>query len=295
MTQQANAVAVRDNPALAPAIEVFDRIAAVRGALAPDLNDQELSLFALVAQRSGLDPFSKQIHAVKRDGRVTFQTGIDGYRSIAERTGEYRGVTEPDFGEMVTDTRGAHPEWARVGVRREGRETQYATAYWDEFVPAPGQSGKGDQMWRKMPRNQLAKCAEALAFRKQFPHVFGDVYTDDEMHQADSRSAADAQAAQVAAIPAGRDRIAARRAQIAQPSQPFADAPQQAPEPEAAPVAAEPVEEAVVAAPCDASSDPALGEVEQCSLRAGHEGQPGPRRHQSASGTVWPVAKAGRS
>lgn len=184
----------------------------VRDVLAPDLSPDELRLFAMVANRSGLDPFAKQVYAVKRKGRVTFQTSIDGYRSIAERTGEYDGSDEPEFG----PTEKGHPEWARVTVYRfrNGRRTgQSATAYWDEFHP-----GGDAPMWAKMPRNQLAKCAEALALRKAFPYVFADIYTTEEMAQADARDAAEARAEKVAALPSARERVAARRAAIEAPA-----------------------------------------------------------------------------
>ena len=61
---------------------MLDGLRAVRSVLAPDLTDDELILFAMVAQRSGLDPFAKQLYAIKRKGRLGFQTGIDGLRSI---------------------------------------------------------------------------------------------------------------------------------------------------------------------------------------------------------------------
>lgn len=194
-------------PAVVAAIEVLDRLQTVRNVLAPDLNDQELQLFALVAQRSGLDPFAKQIYAVKRQGRVTFQTGIDGYRSVAERTGEYDGSDEPTFGEM----KDGHPESATVTVYRwrNGRRVgQTATAWWTEFYPGDGQG----HMWKKMPRNQLAKCAEALAMRKAFPYVLADIYTSEEMDQAGAGDSAPLVAA--AAQPTAAERIAARRAAI---------------------------------------------------------------------------------
>jgi len=192
------------------------RLATVRGVLAPDLNDQELGLFAMVAARSGLDPFAKQIYAVKRSGRVTFQTGIDGYRSTAERTGEYDGSDEPEFGPTI-DQPFQHPEFARVVVYRwrHGRRVgQPATAYWAEFYPGQGQ----DAMWRKMPRNQLAKCAEALAMRKAFPFVLADIYTPEEMEQAGPAD----NAAMVAAakLPTAAERIAARRAAVEAPAAP---------------------------------------------------------------------------
>lgn len=187
------------NMALAPtapgqiqsANEMVDALNAVKAAIAPDLNPAELKLFAMVAYRSGLDPFARQIHAVKRQGKVTFQTGIDGFRSSAERTGTYDGQDEPEFGPPCTcaEQPKPHPEWARVTVykvRNGERRPQSATAYWHEFKPAAGSSGNGDVMWKKMPRNQLAKCAEALAFRKAFPYVLADVYSHDEMAQAET-------------------------------------------------------------------------------------------------------------
>ena len=203
------------SPAVAAAYQVYERLNTVRNVLAPDLNDQELSLFALVAQRSGLDPFAKQIHAVKRKGRVTFQTGIDGYRSIAERTREYDGSDLPEFGpDCGCDGRPKpHPEWARVTVRRfaNGRHMeQTGEAYWHEFNPVDN-----DFMWVKMPRNQLAKCAEALGLRKAFPYVYADIYTDDEMAQAGP--AENTAVAAAAAQPTARERLAARRAAIETP------------------------------------------------------------------------------
>lgn len=173
----------------------LDRLLVVRDTLAPDLTPQELQLFAMVSVRSGLDPFAKQIYAVKRKGRMTIQTGIDGYRSIAARTGEYDGQDEPVYGPDCPCGKGPrHPESSTVRVYRKGMSRAVAaTAFWHEYVPDAGQSGQGDVMWRKMPHVMIAKVAEALALRKAFPWdpnrgigIGSDVYTTEEMAQADS-------------------------------------------------------------------------------------------------------------
>lgn len=181
-----------------------------------DLKPTEAMLFAEVANRSGLDPFAKQIYAIKRGGKLGFQTGIDGYRSIAARTGEYDGQDEPTYGPtcecgevMKLDGSGPawHPESATVRVYRKGMGRGVAaTAYWHEYWPGPGEevtrwdnvngksrpaafkpktgNARDDAMYVRMPRNQLAKVAEALALRKGFPYIYAGLYTDDEMAQA---------------------------------------------------------------------------------------------------------------
>ena len=179
-------------PAVSSALVVdpmlMDRLSALRQTLAPNLTDAELELFALVAQRKGLDPFSGQIMAVKRNtrhgARVSYQTGIDGHRSLAERTGQYRGSTEAEFGPDCDCGKppAAHPKWAKVEVMRlyPGDELpmlQPGTADWHEFVPQDA------FMWHDKPRLMLAKCAEAQALRKAFPWVLGDLYIPEEMQR----------------------------------------------------------------------------------------------------------------
>lgn len=191
----------------------LDRLMVVRETLAPDLTNTELQLFAMVAVRSGLDPFARQIFAVKRAGRMTIQTGIDGYRSIASRTGEYDGQDEPTFGEECPCGKApqGHPISSTVRVYRKTMSRGVAaTAYWHEYCPDPGPSGKGDQMWRKMPHVMIAKVAEALALRKAFPWdptrgtgIGADVYTSEEMAQAQVENVAPPS-------PSLEDRVASR-------------------------------------------------------------------------------------
>lgn len=164
----------------------------------PDATDAELRHFGRVAASVGLDPLKREIYCVKRWnpdlGRkvVTHQTGIDGFRVIAERTGKYNGQTAPawcgpdgKWQEVWLDESNP-PAAARIGIYREGfREPIIAIARYCEYCQCT-QDGKPTRMWRTMPSNQLAKCAEALALRKAFPNELSGLYTSEEMAQADN-------------------------------------------------------------------------------------------------------------
>lgn len=194
------------DPEISAALVIADRLLPLKDVLGiGDLTTPELQLFAMVAHHTGLDPFTRQIYAVKRKGKVVHQTGIDGYRSTAERTREYAGSDEATFEDCDCGQEPVgHPKIARVVVHRllaNGHMVdQIGIARWHELAPT------GDEafMWRKMPFNQLAKCAEANGLRKAFPRVLGGVYLEDEMQQAQTVEGA-------TVLPTAAERIAARR------------------------------------------------------------------------------------
>jgi phage recombination protein Bet len=159
----------------------------------------ELSGFLHLCQRTGLDPFSRQIYLIgrysKKDGRDVYtpQTGIDGYRVIAQRvTSQTRGTygyedalwCDPSGRWRDVWLADAPPAAAKVTVIRNGQKFS-AVARFSEYVQTfPDGNPKG--LWAKMPAGQIAKCAEALALRKAFPHDLAGVYTAEEMGQADN-------------------------------------------------------------------------------------------------------------
>ena len=159
-----------------------EQVALIKRTIARGTNDDELAMFLQVAQRTGLDPFAKQIYAIMRwDSKVnrnvmSIQVGIDGMRAIADRTGNYA----------------------------PGRETVYeykddrlfkATAYvkkisggaWHEIAEAAhfGGYAQDTKMWIRLPHVMLAKCAEARALRRAFPMQLSGVYAKEEMGQAE--------------------------------------------------------------------------------------------------------------
>ena len=143
------------------------------------LTDEEFSYLVEVSKATGLNLFQRQLHGLKRGGRLSIQTGIDGYRLIAARTGIHAGTSDATF--QVDDR--SLPVAASVTVCKllpNGAIAQFcATARWTEY--AQGNS----PMWQKMPFLMLSKCAESLALRKAFPGELSGIYTAEEMMQAD--------------------------------------------------------------------------------------------------------------
>lgn len=149
-----------------------------------------------------LDPFKRCIHIVpiwdknKRCEIDTIWPGIGELRTTAHRTGCYAGRDKTEFGPDIEETWGGgndkvtmkFPEWAQVMVYRIVKDKRVAYAgpqiYWIETFSSV-KSGAPNSMWRKRPRGQLDKCAEAAALRAAFPEEIGNDYIDAEAHAAD--------------------------------------------------------------------------------------------------------------
>jgi len=205
------AVALRSSGAAA----TYDArtLSLIKRTVAADCNEDEFNLFIHTARHLGLDPLRRQIYAFvfskdkPEKRRMSIITAIDGFRAIAERTGNYRPDEEEATFEVDPSLKGpnnpaglvkatirvfkySHGEWHKVT----------ASAHWDEYAPIreewaydqeAGKRRPTGRMeldtsgnWGKMPRLMLAKVAEALALRKAWPDAFANVYAHEEIDRS---------------------------------------------------------------------------------------------------------------
>lgn len=156
-----------------------DQVALIKSQIAKDATNDELKLFLYQCQRTGLDPLTRQIYFVKRGGRMTIQTSIDGFRVIAERSGKYAGQDEPVF---TYDESGEILKCAITVYKFNDQGVRYpaatGVAFYKEYYPNPV------NLQKTLKHTMIAKVAESLALRKAYPQDLSGLYTTEEMQQA---------------------------------------------------------------------------------------------------------------
>ena len=186
----------------------------IKRTIAVNASDDELKLFIQICRGAKLNPFMKQAHFVPFwDSKTGTEKraviiGIDGFRTIAEDSGNYAGNDDPIFKAEeqqididVYESKGQSRHVVRtekLKVPSEATVSVYkvvcgircpftATARWSEYYPGSKKVGR----WHTMPYLMLGKCAEALALRKAFPSRLSGVYSQEEMDQAITSPTAD--------------------------------------------------------------------------------------------------------
>ncbi len=188
-----------------------EQVDLVKHTVAVGATDNELKLFLYQAAKRGLDPLTRQIHFIKRkrynpdtekyEEVGTIQTGIDGFRVIAGRTGKLSGIRR---GSIYNDKGELTGAWAEV-YRSDWQHPAREEVSFKEYCQT-NKDGKPRGLWSSMPETMIKKVAESAALRMAFPEDLSGIYTHDEMSQADvevapSRIAVESTATAVEAEP----------------------------------------------------------------------------------------------
>jgi len=191
-----NAVATVNVPALA--MSEHELITVLQNSLYPGASLPSIKMVLGYCKAAGYDPMQKPAHIVpmwdSKAGQMrdVIMPGVGLYRTQAARTGQFAGMTEPEFGPDVTETIGGvsvtYPQWCRVTVKRQlenGTIAEFtAREFWKENYAVKGGKEKSvapNAMWNKRIYGQLAKCTQAQALRIAFPEATGAGPTADEM------------------------------------------------------------------------------------------------------------------
>ncbi|HDR2404897.1 TPA: phage recombination protein Bet [Enterobacter asburiae] len=172
---------------------------ALKNSIYPGAKDESVMMALDYCRARQLDPLLKPVHLVpmsvkdsrtgKSEWRDVVMPGIGLYRIQADRSGDYAGAREPEFGPDVTQTltgvEVTFPQWCKYTVYKRmpsGEIVEFsAKEYWIENYATGGRDTTApNAMWKKRPYGQLAKCAEAQALRKAWPEI-GQQPTAEEM------------------------------------------------------------------------------------------------------------------
>jgi phage recombination protein Bet len=154
-------------------------VATLKATVAQGLTDAEFLLFAEHCKSTRLNPFKRDVWAIKVNGRLQLMTGINGYWTTANRHDQFDGYEEGYIskdGQELPDTYAGNDyigAWCKVH-RKDRKMPAKGVAFMAEY-------NKGHGNWKTMPRVMIMKCAESIALRKAFPQELNGTYTAEEM------------------------------------------------------------------------------------------------------------------
>lgn len=141
-----------------------------------NLPENQASQFIEMAKAFNLNPFKREIYAVKYNDKFNIITGYEVYLKRAERTGKLNGC----------DFKLGKDEYGKKGIITIYRKDWTYPFVHEVYYKECAQNGP---LWQKMPNFMLKKVAIAQGFRLCFPDEFGGMpYTSDEMPADDEIS-----------------------------------------------------------------------------------------------------------
>lgn len=157
------------------------------------LTEMEFKALVGIGRATGLNPFRKELWAVKYNANQPAQIfiGLNGYRIGARR--------HPDYEYHQVDAVYSEDKFERVGgeiVHRAGFSNRgklvgaycvvklkssskptYVTVTMDEY-------NQNQSLWKTKPETMIKKVAECQGLRQAFPEIFSGTYSDAEMPPA---------------------------------------------------------------------------------------------------------------
>jgi phage recombination protein Bet len=161
----------------------------IKTIFAPKLNDLEFTVFVEMGKATGLNPFLKEIWAVKYDEKSPAQIfiGRDGYRKSAQRSpfydyhsadavysGDEFYVVDGEIKHKYTLTNRGNLVGAYCIAQRKGSSRpSYVYVSENEY-------NKKFSVWKEKPSTMIKKVAEAQCLKMAFQELFSGSYSEYE-------------------------------------------------------------------------------------------------------------------
>ena len=160
----------------------------IKRLFAPTLTETEFSIFTGLGKALDLNPFTREIWAVKYGTSASIFVGRDGYRKNAQKNPQYdwhlaEAVYENDQFKITPEgvqhefnltNRGALVGAYALCKRKDSSRPNYGYVSLKEY-------NKGQSVWKTMPETMIKKTAEAQILRGTFQDLFAGTY--DEVEQ----------------------------------------------------------------------------------------------------------------
>ena len=147
------------------------QIQLIRDICAQNCTDNEFLLLMQLAKTYQLDPFAKQIWAIKYGNNpAAIFCGRDGFLAIAHRSGKFDGMesgTRKDGDDLVG--------WCRVYRKDMSRPFEVEVSL--------SEYSTGKNLWQTKPKTMIVKVAESHALRRAFG--ISGLYAPEEIDTGD--------------------------------------------------------------------------------------------------------------
>lgn len=169
-----------------------EKLAKIKELFAPKLSDPEFQMFVGMGRATGLNPFTREIWAVKYADNAPAQIfiGRDGYRKAAQAHSEYdfhqadAVYDQDDFqihnGEVhhsyKLSNRGNLVGAYCIAKRHKASRPIYVFAELKEYTT-------GRSVWKDKPATMIKKVAESQCLRACFQDLLGGTYGEEEMEK----------------------------------------------------------------------------------------------------------------
>jgi len=168
------------------------KVEEIRKIFAPKLNNQEFDAFIGMGKASGLNPFLREIWAVKYQDSAPAQifVGRDGYRKAAQRNFEYdyhecdavytndkfkrNSISGEIDHEYNLKDRGDLLGAYCIVKRKNSTRACYTWVKLSEY-------STGKSLWASKPETMIKKVAECQGLRGAFQDLLGGTYGEEEM------------------------------------------------------------------------------------------------------------------